>query len=402
MKDNRGHIDDLLRDTFNRMEGDSSMENWQKLEMELDKSDPVLKHVLQSFDELENQQPDIWSKLDNSLSLERTWKRLSVSLDRLTVNSGNKVVLSLAVSILFCWVPFLTTDYSLRIIDVNRSEVGQIEVNNRIVNSINQENTSLRSALDKQGNAGLPQFKNKNGEYHQENVISDLPHEEANFGLNEKEKEEDKRSLLVLNPTKNLTEKESQFDVDRVLDETKVNKLKHNRFALGVGGNIIFMEEFNPKYLDSHSPELGYQAFASYERIINKNGLEFKLTYNHYHQRNGFYDEGEFKTSSDVIVSSSLDLLYKRYLFGNRVAMKVGGGVNYNWVAYKTSENKIIDFLHFQPVYGSVLLGIDYNLKSLPVSITSDYAFMKDRDPSRNGISSIHAVKVGIKYFFQK
>lgn len=396
MSDTKKNIDDLLRDSFGSFDGSPEKDIWRTIKEELDDQDEVLKEVRNSFDSVTTEPRDIWNEIDSSLSLESTWIRITDSLDQLSQHVHNMIWIKIAASLLLCFVPFYLED---DLVKVSSSSFGENQEQEILVDNI--ETRRIASHIESK-------ILNSNGAL---NLLVRVKNDTANFVVSDYENEGIELITSITAETNKLISKATSTLDERQLlsgllgmeeEEYKRTRNNYHRFGFGLGTNIIFMNEHLPKYLDSHSPIPGYNISAYYERMLNSNGLEVRIDYNKSYQKNGYFDNGDYKESKDVIASSSLQLAYKRYFLGNRLALKIGGGVNYNWVSYKVADDKIIDFLQFKPFHGNMTTGFDIRPSRVPIMISMDYSLLKDSDPYRNGIRSIHSIRLGVNYFFQK
>lgn len=379
---------------------------WSKVSKSIDNTVPPQTTLKQAFDgwdvEVEN---DGWSKLNDSLSRERVWVRLSSTLS-IPVSLPTSYLKIAASFLIFMFTSLHVTNSSLD----NRS----LEVSN--IEEINPSNITLTDQLNSSDNVAqnnniavnkttgneqkIDRNKIDNNQLNG-NVIAQV---QNNLNTNNAEKnnqesiENRTKEEFPIDPLFGLALNHSADDIPAY----EFNRAKEPSWFVSAGSQFALLREVKNGPLTSTVPRLG--AIGEIGHSFNKNRffMTQSLGFSQFTSEKGRYINGRYLTANQ-----KLNVAQAKVQFGysfNRIRFNVGINANRIISGYESQGQTISNVYDVPQIKLGFNGGFEVKLKTFKnkdnISVATNYQFIPKLVSKNAEFESIEAINFQLKYAF--
>lgn len=399
--------------------GSPSHELWADLEAELsvsavwDNLDEVLENDHNTTDDTllnayERWSPQAgfngWGRLDEELSRERVWTRISFSLTQFAREASISYLNYAASLILFVMLAFYANfegsirplhqidQLGMSKVHSTNTSLAQIDVLNTVPTATTAIN-ALRHAQQQVNHVPSTQ------------LAQELDQHSSSKERNTKSSNEqlvDESSLdLTAMGTKPVDLNVEKHINDFVLIPLRTTEIRP-RFSLAFGGQLSILNERNLRSYTSITPNMGIAADFQYHSYFRKLRFTQDIGFSQYNQNKGNYINGRFINSTQKLntlyLSSSVGYTHKNFtLFA---------GVSLNRLINGIEQNKdfISNIYKAKKMQFGAIVGMDYHFSPFKnktaVGVGLQYQFVSQVKGENATFNNLQGLKVQLKYSF--
>ena len=377
---------------------------WSKVSKSIETTVPPQTTFKQAFDEWDVEvENDGWSKLNDSLSRERVWVRLSSTLS-IPVSLPTSYLKIAASFLIFMFTSFHVTNSSFenRVIQVNNVE----EVNTSNNSSTNQVNT-INSTIQNSNLVVNNSTENENNANRVDNNKIDgsvIAQVQSNSNTNNAEKSDQEENTnrtndeFSIDPLFGLALNHSAEDIPAY----EFNRAKDPSWYVSAGSQFALLREVKNGPLTSTVPRLG--AIGEIGHSFNKNRffMTQSLGFSQFTSEKGRYINGRYLTANQ-----KLNVAQAKIQFGysfNRIRFNVGVNANRIVSGYESQGETISNVYDVPQIKFGFNGGFEVKLKTFKnkdnISVATNYQFIPKLVSKNAEFESIEAVNFQLKYAF--
>lgn len=378
---------------------------WSKVSKSIDTTVPPQSTFKQAFEEwdvaVEN---DGWSKLNDSLSRERVWVRLSSTLS-IPVSLPTSYLKIAASFLIFMFTSFHVTNSSLdnRDLQVTNLEektpstdviMNQVILNDNVTNSIIVENNTFENSTE--NNANRVDNNQIDG-----SVIAQV---QNNLNTNNAEKSDQEANAIrtidefSIDPLFGLALNHSAEDIPAY----DFNRAKEPSWFVSTGSQFALLREVKNGPLTSTVPRIG--AIGEIGHTFNKNRffMTQSLGFSQFTSEKGRYINGRYLTANQ-----KLNVAQAKVQFGysfNHIRFNVGVNANRIFSGYESQGQTISNVYDVPQIKLGFSGGFEVKLKTFKnkdnISVATNYQFIPKLVSKNAEFESIEAINFQLKYAF--
>lgn len=391
---------------WDELEADLVTESvWSKVSKSIDATTPpqmTLKESFENWDvEIEN---DGWSKLNDSLSRERVWVRLSSTL-AIPVSLPTSYLKIAASFLVFMFTSLHVTNNSsisqnfiaenTKEIEVNpkNTSVNQSTVNATVSDKINQTFTGLNQGLELTIANNTIENKNDQAETRDKSVENGTNESPSELNQN-KEKLDD----LTIDPLFGLALNHSASDIPAY----DFKREKDPKWFVSAGSQLALLREVKNGPLTSTAPRLGAIGEIGHTFTKNRFFISQSLGFSQFTSEKGRYINGRFLTANQKLNVGQAKIQFG-YSF-NRISFNVGLNANRIFSGYESQGETISNVYDVPQIKLGFNGGFEVKLKTFKnkdnLSVVTNYQFIPKLVSKNAEFESIEAVNFQLKYAF--
>lgn len=391
---------------WDELEADLVTESvWSKVSKSIDATTPPQMTLKQSFEnwdvEIEN---DGWSKLNDSLSRERVWVRLSSTLS-IPVSLPTSYLKIAASFLIFMFTSIHVSNNSTIFQDaVSKNAVeSEVKINNSSVNQTtvdpiaSVDNGQIHSDLNQQTVLNIADItnENKNDQADSRNKSVEKGSKETSAELNQSKNNLDE---FTIDPLFGLALNHTASDIPPY----DFNGEKDPKWFVSAGSQLALLREVKNGPLTSTLPRLGAIGEIGHTFTKNRFFVTQSLGFSQFTSEKGRYINGRFLTANQKLNVGQLKVQFG-YSF-NRISFNVGLNANRIFSGYESQGETISNVYDVPQVKLGFNGGFEVKLKTFKnkdnLSVVTNYQFIPKLVSKNAEFERIEAINFQLKYAF--
>lgn len=391
---------------WDELEADLVTESvWSKVSKSIDATTPPQMTLKQSFEnwdvEIEN---DGWSKLNDSLSRERVWVRLSSTLS-IPVSLPTSYLKIAASFLIFMFTSIHVSNNSTIFQDAVSKNVveSEVKINNSSVNQTtvdpiaSVDNGQIHSGLNQQTVLNIADItnENKNDQADSRNTSAENGSNESFPELNQNTENSD---IVAIDPLFGLALNHTASDIPPY----DFKREKDPKWFVSAGSQLALLREVKNGPLTSTLPRLGAIGEIGHTFTKNRFFVSQSLGFSQFTSEKGRYINGRFLTANQKLNVGQVKVQFG-YSF-NRISFNVGLNANRIFSGYESQGETISNVYDVPQVKLGFNGGFEVKLKTFKnkdnLSVVTNYQFIPKLVSKNAEFERIEAINFQLKYAF--